>query len=79
MIHEPSETRRSSRCHACELARAETTGAMCVMHETSTSAPRGKLRGDDGQRGPIGPVPVVAFSYVTGDVPTFDDAGRRVI
>ncbi len=71
-------TRASAGCHACEILRHDTPGAMCSRHETNTSPTRGARYKDDGQRGPIGPVPALAFAYVAGVVPAFDSEGKRV-
>lgn len=68
-----------SKCDACERAQVLQPHARCAMHETSTSPVVDRRRVDDRQRGPIGPVPRIAFAYVVGDVPRFDDDGRRVL
>jgi hypothetical protein len=51
---------------------------MCVMHETSTSPIVMREVHLDPQRGPLGPVLVVAFAYIVGEVPRFTAEGRRI-
>lgn len=70
----------TNNCPQCADARLVTPGAYCALHETSTSVTVTRRAPDTTERvGPIGPVPIHCFSYVSGPVPRFDDDGKRIL
>lgn len=68
----------ASRCLQCELASDKYgPGVNCVMHEASSTSFVAIDVRIDNRPGAIGPVPVQTFAYVVGEVPRFDDDGKR--
>lgn len=73
-----------ARCIHCRTANAMRPGSACMRHaavaQPSLSQREIASMLRDESPGIIGPVPVHAFAYVAGTVPTFDErTGKRIM